>query len=451
MYLRNMNTLNANLDDLRSTLRTMPRRRANIRAMFLEPTDQPRLAYAEIVVGPRPEHWNEQLRWIYRDCAFVTKSTTASSLERAFCADDETGMPIDFGALASAFSVLRGNYIFEHNPSHRTHDEHHYPWPSRELHLSLTNREHLQVPQGFLIAQGSPSFPSAAVAFRAFFYGDYRYTGSINPSLGEIRIRLADESGRITRVKVQPSRLVVTLRGKSLDGSRLEFFSDRDRPIVNVSQSGILSIPLPRGMPEDAWIWLTKSNDWIDYCNLSSNPAVRSPRVDVTVPEDSEADLGTLIAQGESDHLEFKRNLPEGNGLQERRKMLKTVVAFAMGGGGSIVFGVEDESGKIVGVSGSSGSLQRQFADLVRDRVRPTPEFSTRCQMIEGKQLLIADIGASTGILHSLSIDANKPEYFVRRGATTFYARPEDLTQVLRSQDKSAGVDIFKNSVLGVL
>jgi hypothetical protein len=34
----------------------------------------------------------------------------------------------------------------------------------------------------------------------------------------------------------------------------------------------------------------------------------------VTVPEDPIADLESLIARGEGDHLEFKRSLPEGKG-----------------------------------------------------------------------------------------------------------------------------------------
>jgi hypothetical protein len=38
----------------------------------------------------------------------------------------------------------------------------------------------------------------------------------------------------------------------------------------------------------------------------------RSPRDDVTAPEDPIADLESLIARGEGDHLEFKRSLPEG-------------------------------------------------------------------------------------------------------------------------------------------
>jgi hypothetical protein len=42
----------------------------------------------------------------------------------------------------------------------------------------------------------------------------------------------------------------------------------------------------------------------------------RGPRVDVAVPEDPIADLESLIARGEGDHLEFKRSLPEGKGIK---------------------------------------------------------------------------------------------------------------------------------------
>ena len=50
------------------------------------------------------------------------------------------------------------------------------------------------------------------------------------------------------------------------------------------------------------------------------------------------------ITNGESTILEFKRECPEDN-----KKFLKTVSAFANGNGGTIIFGVDDDS-NIVGL-----------------------------------------------------------------------------------------------------
>ena len=52
------------------------------------------------------------------------------------------------------------------------------------------------------------------------------------------------------------------------------------------------------------------------------------------------SELDEEIKRGESDTLEFKRELPV-----RERQFLKTVVAFANGKGGRILFGVDNRTG----------------------------------------------------------------------------------------------------------
>jgi len=52
---------------------------------------------------------------------------------------------------------------------------------------------------------------------------------------------------------------------------------------LDVTRSGIFSIRLSIGIPDDVWIWLTNAEGWIDYCNLNSMLGDRSPRVDACV------------------------------------------------------------------------------------------------------------------------------------------------------------------------
>ena len=54
------------------------------------------------------------------------------------------------------------------------------------------------------------------------------------------------------------------------------------------------------------------------------------------------------IKQGESDTLEFKREMPSKDS-----KLLKTIVAFSNGRGGKIVFGVDNRTLDIVGIEAS--------------------------------------------------------------------------------------------------
>ena len=67
------------------------------------------------------------------------------------------------------------------------------------------------------------------------------------------------------------------------------------------------------------------------------------------------------ILAGESEVLEFKRDVPE-----QSIKFIKTVVAFANGKGGTIVFGVDDKTHKIVGIKKSEVF---QKADIIADTI----------------------------------------------------------------------------------
>lgn len=51
------------------------------------------------------------------------------------------------------------------------------------------------------------------------------------------------------------------------------------------------------------------------------------------------------ILSGESEFIEFKQEVPKKSEVY-----MKTVVAFANGSGGKIVFGVEDGTFKVVGI-----------------------------------------------------------------------------------------------------
>ena len=74
---------------------------------------------------------------------------------------------------------------------------------------------------------------------------------------------------------------------------------------------------------------------------------------------------------------------------------------------------------------------------MVNSTVRPTPKFRLSFQELDGRNLLVAEIQAS-GQIHSVVLDADRPEYFVRRGSTTFYARAEDLERVFAARQTSS-------------
>ena len=67
------------------------------------------------------------------------------------------------------------------------------------------------------------------------------------------------------------------------------------------------------------------------------------------------------ILKGESENLEFKVDIPS-----KSEKYMRTVVAFANGNGGRIVFGVEDKTLRIVGFDESDAT---QKIDMITNAI----------------------------------------------------------------------------------
>jgi ATP-dependent DNA helicase RecG len=140
------------------------------------------------------------------------------------------------------------------------------------------------------------------------------------------------------------------------------------------------------------------------------------------------AELTGLAAQGEGANLEYKEKLPDTK--PEKRTVFKTVVAFANGDGGIVLFGVRDD-GEIKRLDGDLAEQRRRLVDLIRSLITPAPRVRVRQQELDGRAVLIAEVPPGDATLHALVPDANKPEYYVRRDGTTYYATPDEVTAIV--------------------
>jgi predicted HTH transcriptional regulator len=94
-----------------------------------------------------------------------------------------------------------------------------------------------------------------------------------------------------------------------------------------------------------------------------------------------------LWKQTESRRLEFKEEFPKGD------QIAKTVIAFANGAGGKIVFGVRNKPRQIIGISNDElFLLEEQISNHIADLCAPiiVPEFYI--QAAEGESLLVVEI-----------------------------------------------------------
>jgi schlafen family protein len=302
------------------------------------------------------------------------------------------------------------------------------PWPSFVHAPGFVNAGHLNAPQGYLVGEGAtPSFPAFGGAFNAFFYDQYAISGIGNPQLNTANIQVVDNRARIRRVRVRPTSIDLWLGGSALPSTVVELNGAEYRTVVRTDTSRVL-IPLPDGLPSDAWIWLKSSAEWLDFRPLNNWGGETSPDVEMELPRDPAAELSHLATRGEGPFLEYKEKLPDTK--DQKRTVFKTVVAFANGGGGSLVFGIEDETKLIKGLSGKRAVERRRLTDLVRDLVSPAPRVSIEAGDIDGRHLLVLHVPPGGGTIYALTIDGNKPEYYVRRDGTTFYARPDELEAI---------------------
>jgi predicted HTH transcriptional regulator len=128
--------------------------------------------------------------------------------------------------------------------------------------------------------------------------------------------------------------------------------------------------------------------------------------------------------------VEFKRQLPE-NSDESKRTVFKTVAAFANGHGGSIVFGIEKDEATVCGLEGIDLIAARdRLAQLARSVVTPAPEVEVRPYEHDGKTLLVLIVSRGTDPPYGITLPGKKDkpaEFYVRRDATTFPARPDEI------------------------
>ena len=98
-------------------------------------------------------------------------------------------------------------------------------------------------------------------------------------------------------------------------------------------------------------------------------------------------ELREIIACGETSKVQFKLM------FSTPKQVAEEMVAFANSKGGMIVFGVEDRTGRIVGLSYAEiQKLSNEVSTAANDQVRPVIYLETEVVLVEGKRLLIAYI-----------------------------------------------------------
>lgn len=278
---------------------------------------------------------------------------------------------------------------------------------------------------GILVGDGDiPSYMTFDAALSAFFYGSPHNSNTYYSDLW--RIVLPQRDAWLQKITVAPDLLTAEVTGDDLANVVLELSEPAGHQTRQVTGPGTYTFPLPEGLAPDSLLMLRRKGDWLDLRSFPA-PVYGRVRDDSVIWEQPGAELDILLAAGEGQHLEAKREIPPAG--ENRKKMLKTVAAFAsQHGGGTLLIGVEDDDLQIVGLREDQSIDQQllQIGNMIRDSIEPAPLYTSRVIDHRGKKVLAIEV-AGDGRPHAYRFQQRPLEFYVRRGPNTVPARHHEI------------------------
>lgn len=394
-------------------------------AWRLEVDESWRLRILEIVAGSKPPRWDEQT-WRYPNLAFLAHELPGMAVGRWF---DEGCISVDGHehALSRADEQLR----WERRDSLAKTSYQVLDWPSYEVQLAQLDNNEPTRP--FLSDSGAPSFASFYNAAACFF--GLRANSPSGQVPQTAVFRWVDRRARINSVEIAEDEVRVELEGESLDGLIVELAGDVPGPSETLSTTGDLAtvtFPLADGLPAGAWVVVRAGSEWLDRRFLAW-PWTQGLEPGVTVEVSAKTKLDAFIASRENDAVEFKCEIPTEEST--KAKAMKTVCAFANGGGGSLLFGITDDYG-VVGVPERTASSNIDtLSNLVDDWVEPTPSYRFETLPIEGTAMAVIELIVDAG---SALFGSSKPnearQVYVRHHSRSVRARVREIEEIVRTR-----------------
>jgi predicted HTH transcriptional regulator len=126
-----------------------------------------------------------------------------------------------------------------------------------------------------------------------------------------------------------------------------------------------------------------------------------------------------LLSKQESKTLEFKREFNNSN----KEKILQTIIAFANGSGGNLVFGIDDNK-QIIGVA-NPFELEEKLSNITYDTIYPTIRIDTVFITEQDKTLVIIKVPIGIETPYYLKNKGMENGTYIRVGSTTRLASKE--------------------------
>lgn len=427
-----------------------PKGTAWLRLLIDRSTASPTLRYGHAVIGAQPSTWHGE-SWHYESVTFVSITMAARDLVAALCAESD-GL-LRLGDDEIAVPPIQQMLQVAHRPSFELHDRDQAPMPSFGYTINrdggATNTS-MAGRTDYVVGPDSPSFTDLDTAYRGFFLGKYDVPANETVPSELLHIRVLDERAYLGPIHIRATELTVEIGGSDPSGAMLEYFSPERRERYAVNGPGTMTIPLASGLPaSNTWLWLTEGTMWRDFRALAGPYTSDAQLLAAGVTReqtsrDEQALIEAVVFGGEGPFVEFKSRMPEGGPKTDR--MFRSIAAFANGEGGTVVVGVDRDELTVVGieVDGDLRDARDRLGQLIRSRILPTPPFEITDHVVDGKTVLFVEVARGTarpyGVITDLS-HRDKPEFFVRRGASTYPAQPSDLNEIVQQEAASAAAN----------
>jgi hypothetical protein len=412
-------TMSSPVDEIADLLRAQPR--VSVRLAARRNDHGWQLAVLEIITGAPPPAWRAHV-WRYDTAAFIAARPAGRSVARWL-----TSKKIRIASLTMALDA-EPSASYERRDSNSQSIFQTLAWPTREWTLHLTDNP-IQDAQQELVAAGMPAFINFDQAAAAHFQPPKRLNR--NFSGRQAIIRHQDERARLEHVLIRPTEILATVSGTRLRGMTVTIGGYDGPRRVLAARTRKVRLPLPEGITPGAWLALHHDNELIDRRILDPNWGATG--VDIEVAPETRVEA--LINGGECDTVEFKREIPP-----QPQRLMRTIAAFANGGGGTMLLGVQDD-GEILGLKVKDArAAADRLTNLITDTARPLPDFRAETIKAAGRWIIALTVEPGPQPPYGVGGDNRDTRYYIRRAATTFPASPEDLRALIQAREPQPGL-----------
>lgn len=151
------------------------------------------------------------------------------------------------------------------------------------------------------------------------------------------------------------------------------------------------------------------------------------------------------LFSGESRNVEYKVTVPE-----KSEKYMKTVVAFANGRGGKIVFGIDDKTLEIVGMD--IDNIYKTMDDItnaISDACEPTIRPDVALQTVKDKTVIVVEVLPGAQRPYYIKSQGMVEGTYVRVSGTTRHVEGHMLKElILEGQNRYFDSEIYQNMTI---